>query len=165
MYKAVIKNDKYYMLPKQNGYATFKDSLPSTSGAIPAPSITATSGWTNPKNAFDGSQDTYASCGTATDYIQLTYSTPVIITGITGYGNYKSKVSRAMNLRLYSVVNGTETLLCTTSGCTNSTAYTTSGTCTATTASIFRIRLSEKNQEGHTPATTYPSRMKEIILS
>lgn len=163
-YDIVESVDSYYTI-KINGACKMIPSVTDNSHIIHNPIITATSGWTNPEYAFDGNLDTYASCGTATDYIQIEYHKPKTVSSIVAQGMYVASGARAMDLRLYSVVDGIETLLCTTTGSTTKATYTTSGTCAKTTASIFRIRLSEKNGDGNAPTTSYKSRMREITLS
>ena len=148
-----------------NGACKMIPSVADNSHIIHNPIITSTSGWTNPTSAFDGNLDTYATCGTATDYIEIKYLKPKTITSITAYGYFVSGSARWMDLRLYSVIDGVETLVCTTSGGGQSTTYTTKATFSGVTASIFRIRLNTKNSEGNAPSTSVRTRIREIILS
>ena len=148
-----------------NGACKMIPSVADNSHIIHSPIITSTSGWTGAEYAFDGDLNTYTTCGTATDYIQIEYHKPKTVSSIVAQGMYAAEVARAMDLRLYSVIDGVETLLCTTTGASKTSTYTTSGTCTATTALIFRIRLATKNSAGQAPTTTYKSRMREITLS
>ena len=163
MIKTIFENNTCYA-KLENGVYKMLSSIPFKSTIVKPPTITSTSGWTNATHAFDNNESTYAYCGTSTDYIELKYAQPVIVTGIIGQGQYVDSVSRAMNLRLYSVIDDVEKLLCTTSGCANTTSYTTKGSFNAVTASIFRIRLSTTNQQSNPPTTNYPSRMKSIVI-
>ena len=52
--------------------------------------ITATSGWSNPTNAFDGNSSTYARCNSLTDYIEWDIGEDIYLTGVNTVGNWIS---------------------------------------------------------------------------
>lgn len=127
---------------------------------------TATSGWSNASNAFDGSADTYASCGTATDYIEIDFGKEVYINGFVATGNWVDSVARAEDLRLYTVDDSDiETLVVQSTGSAATTTYTTSANFDVIKASKIRFKLSEANYNGGVPTTQYPTRIREISIS
>ena len=127
--------------------------------------ITATSGWGSPANAFDDVADTYATCGTSTDYIEWDLGANILLSGITATGYYVDSVSRAMGLRIYKVEDSVETLLGETNKASPATTYNLSATFTETLCSKLRIRLATSNAKGDAPTTTYPTRIREIKLT
>lgn len=86
--------------------------------------ITATSGWTNPRNAFDGSNSTYASCNSLTPYIEWDIGENICLAGVNTVGLWVSSKAVATNFKIYSVdENGEETELGTTKGAANTATY------------------------------------------
>ena len=86
--------------------------------------ITATSGWTNPWNAFDGSNSTYASCNSLTPYIEWDIGENICLVGVDTIGLWISSKAVATNFNIYSVdENGEETELGTTKGAANTATY------------------------------------------
>lgn len=130
--------------------------------------VTASFGWTNPSNAFTTDRTTYASCGTASDFIDLQLESPVRPMYMDVRGIYASNQARIMGLRIYSVDNnGNETLLGTTnpvSTIEGSNEYIASIDCNEKEVHHFRFRLATKNDSGDPPTTTYPTRISLIRI-
>lgn len=127
---------------------------------------TATSGWSNVSNVFDGSADTYATCGTATDYIEIDFGKEVYIDSFVATGNWVDSVARAEDLRLYTVDDSDiETLVAQSTGAVGTTTYTTSASFNRVKTSKIRFKLSETNNEGNPPTTQYPTRIREININ
>ena len=125
--------------------------------------ISATSGWSNPNNAFDGNLSTYASCGTKTDYIEYTLPNEIELSGVSAKGQYVASVARYCNISVYSVDNsGKETLLGNGSGGGESDTYTSSTTFPAVWVKRIRIKLIKGSGD---PTTEYPTRIREITLT
>lgn len=123
----------------------------------------ASEGWSNVNNAFDDGSDTYASCGTATDYIEVTYSKPVIVSGFSATGSYISSEARACNLAIYTVNdNGDESLLANGTGASNSATYTTGAEFTAVRTSKLRFKLI--NGSSGAPTEEFPTRINSINI-
>lgn len=126
--------------------------------------ITATSGWGNPKNAFDGSDGTYATCGTTSDYIEWDLGTDILLSGITANGQHVTNTAWASNITVKSVdSSGKETKLGTTTGTTTG-AYTVRCTFSETKVNKLRFYLS-MNDQGSNPSTSTKTRIKEIKLT
>lgn len=93
--------------------------------------ITATSGWENPMNAFDGSESTYARCNNLNDYIEYDLGENIYIMAVNTMGRQINSQAVATNFKVYSVDSqGNETLLGTTTGSANTNPYYTSVTFT-----------------------------------
>lgn len=121
--------------------------------------ITATSGWTNAINAFDGNASTYAFCGTTTDYIEWDLGQTLFISGFSATGNWVNAVSHASDLNIYKVNrDGSETLIAKGTGHTDSDTYTTSATFNSVACSKIRFRLNEA-------ASTAQSRIRDIKIT
>ena len=125
---------------------------------------TATSGWSNLENAFDNNSSTYASCGTGTDYIEITFNSPVNVYEFTAVGNFVGAVARACNFAIYSVdEEGEETLLANSTGAAQTTKYTTSASLSGDTVSKLRLYLIAGPTGA--PTTQYPTRIIEIKIA
>lgn len=104
--------------------------------------ITATSGWENPKNAFDGNSNTYARCNTLTDYIEYDLGTEIFLTGMTAQGCQVNSQAVATDLKIFKVDEaGKETLLGTTTGQANTCPYNLTTTFTGVWVKKIRIRI------------------------
>jgi hypothetical protein len=126
--------------------------------------ITATSGWANIANAFDKNSSTYATCGTATDYIEWNIGAEIYLSGVTITGQWADSVARACNIIVKSVNTvGTETTLCTTTGAKASSTYTTSASFSKVLVKKLRFYLTA-GPNGN-PTTTYKTRIREITLT
>lgn len=131
----------------------------------PVGEITGTSGWSNIKYAFDTDQDTYASCGTSTDYIDIVLPIKINISGLFVKGNWVSAVARCMGMRIYNVnESGEETLVATTSIAENTTKYLVYCTFDDIYTNHIRLRLATSNSDGNPPTTVYPTRIISIQL-
>lgn len=151
-------------LPSGGSYVKRGLSVKSIGESI-TPAITATSGWSNVNNAFDNNMETYASCGTATDYIEVTYSQPVIVNGFTAYGQWISNIARSCNLAVFSVdEEGTETLLGNGTGADGSSTYITGATFTPVQVNRLRFKLIDGDVENRPPTTEYPTRILELYI-
>ena len=151
-------------LPSGGSYVKRGLSVKSIGESI-TPAITATSGWSNVNNAFDNNMETYASCGTATDYIEVTYSQPVIVNGFTAYGQWISSIARSCNLAVFSVdEEGTETLLGNGTGADGSSTYITGATFTPVQVNRLRFKLIDGDVENRPPTTEYPTRILELYI-
>ena len=151
-----------YQLPSGGYY--IKRGLEVALSAPPAPTVSATDGWTNPDNAFDDNDETYASCGTSTDYIELTYAAPVWVGGFTGTGNFVSGQANSTKLDMYAVDDGgLETLLCNGSDTADTAPYTCTGTCSITKVTKLRFKLNKESNSN--PSTTYPTRYTNIEVT
>ncbi len=151
-------------LPSGGSYVKRGLSVKSIGESI-TPAITATSGWSNVNNAFDNNMETYASCGTATDYIEVTYSQPVIVNGFTAYGQWISNIARSCNLAVFSVdEEGTETLLGNGTGADGSSKYITGATFTPVQVNRLRFKLIDGDVENRPPTTEYPTRILELYI-
>lgn len=127
--------------------------------------ITATSGWTNPANAFDNNESTYATCGTSTDYIEWKLGAEVLLRGITATGQWVSAAARSCNLIVKSVnANGTETTLGRTTGAGKTATYNLSVTFAEVQVNRLRFYLTN-GDDNAAPTTTYKSRIREIKLT
>lgn len=133
-------------------------------GSLNIGTYTSTSGWTNASNAFDYSSDTFASCGTSTDYIEYDFGKKVVVKGVYARGNYVSSVSRSMGLRFYGVVDDKEIYLGETNKPSDVATNEMSAKFVSPEISKMRIRLAEKNISGDAPTTSYPSRVRDIII-
>ncbi len=129
----------------------------------PEGEITATSGWSNVTNAFDGASSTYASCGTLTDYIDVVLNTPVKITSFNASGIYAAGAARACNVAIYNVVDGVETLIANGTGASQRSTYNTGATFSEVEASHLRFYLIS-GPNGN-PTTSYKTRIIEITLT
>ena len=126
---------------------------------------TATDGWGNVANAFDHVSNTYATCGTSTDYIEYVFGREVYINGFTATGQFASSAARPMDLRIYSVDDdGNETLLGNGTGCAATSVYTTKATFPRVKTSKVRFRLTETSFDGNPPSTSAPTRIREIRM-
>ena len=125
--------------------------------------ITSTEGWSDYINAFDSNANTYATCGTATDYLQVQYDLPVYIAGFNATCNFASGVARACNLSLSTYDTDTEVLIANGIGGAETETYTTSATFDDTYMRTLRFKLINTTA-GTAPTTDYPTRVKEINL-
>lgn len=125
--------------------------------------VTATDGVTNYENAFDGNNNTYATCGTDSDYIQLQYELPIYTETFTATCGFESGVSRACNMALYTYDTQNEFLIANGTGASQQETYTTSATFKPQYARTLRFKLINST-EGTAPTTDYPTRIKEINL-
>ena len=151
-----------YQLPSGGYY--IKRGVEVALATPPAPTVSATDGWTNPNNAFDDNAETYASCYTTTDYIELTYPAPVWVGGFTGTGNFVSGQAQATPLDMYIVdSDDIETLLCNGSSAAATASYTSTGTCKPVWGTKFRFKLQYVNSSN--PAATYPTRYTNIEVT
>ena len=125
-------------------------------------SYTATSGWSNVDNAFDGKTDTYASCGTDTDYIECTFASATTLTGVIMTGWWASSVARSCNIAVYSVAeDGTQTLLGESTNAQDKvTTYTAS--IALDNVSVTKVRISLIAGQFGEPTTTYKTRVREL---
>ena len=124
----------------------------------------ATDGWTDYNNAFDDNVNTYATCGTATDYLQIQYDLPVYLSGFTTTCGYESGIARACNMSLSTFDTESEVLLVNGTGASQTETYTTSGTIEDTYVRTLRLKLINST-EGTAPTTDYPTRVKMINLN
>lgn len=124
----------------------------------------STEGWTNYQNAFDSNDSTYATCGTATDYLQIQYDLPVYVAGFNAICNFASSVARACNLSLSTYDTDTEVLIANGIGGAETETYTTSATFDDTYMRTLRFKLTNTTA-GTAPTTNYPTRVKTINLA
>ena len=124
----------------------------------------STEGWTNYQNAFDSNDSTYATCGTATDYLQIQYDLPVYVAGFNAICNFASSVARACNLSLSTYDTDTEVLVAAGVGGAETETYTTSATFDDTYMRTLRFKLINTTA-GTPPTTNYPTRVKTINLA
>ena len=125
-------------------------------------SYTATSGWSNVANAFDGNTDTYAACGTDTDYIECTFASATTLTGVIMTGWWADSVARSCNIAVYSVAeDGTQTLLGkSTNAADKVKTYTAS--ISVNNVSVTKIRVSLIAGKFGEPTTKYKTRVREL---
>lgn len=104
--------------------------------------ITATAGWENPQNAFDGNASTYARCNTLTDYIEYDIGAEIFLTGMTAQGCQVNSAAVATDLKIFSVNEaGQETLLGSTTGQANTCPYNLTTTFNGVWVKKVRIRI------------------------
>ena len=126
--------------------------------------ISATSGWTDTKNAFDGDSATYATCGTSTDYVEWNIGSDIYLSGVTITGQQVANVARACNVIVKSVNSqGVETQLGKTTGAAQSSTYTTQISFNKTLVNKLRFYLTS-GPLGE-PTTSYKTRIREIKLT
>jgi hypothetical protein len=126
--------------------------------------ISSTSGFTNPQNAFDGNSETYANCGTQTDYIEWDLGQELILSGFNAESWNVDSVSRACNVAIYNVDNdGVEHLLAKGTGAPTIGRGISSATFTPVAVTKLRFKLIAA-AEGKEPTTQYPSRVVQINL-
>ena len=123
----------------------------------------STEGWTNYQNAFDSNDSTYATCGTATDYLQIQYDLPVYVAGFNATCNFASSVARACNLSLSTYDTDSEVLIANGIGGAETEIYTTSATFDDTYMRTLRFKLINTTA-GTAPTKDYPTRVKTINL-
>ncbi len=154
-----------YQLP--NGTSYVKRGLPVvilSNEDIPLQeTITATSGWTNYTNAFDDSLTTYAKCGTATDYITVSFNKPINITGFIMTGQYVSGQRRDCNMAIYSVIDGEEILLANGTGASKTSTYTSSAKFKSVSVTELRFKLINSSTNDP-PSTSLPTRVCNIAI-
>ena len=128
-------------------------------------SYSATSGWSNIENVFDGKSDTYASCGTDTDYIECTFASTTTLTGVIMNGWWVSSVARSCNIAVYSVAeDGTQTLLGKSSNAENNIAsYTAS--IELENISVTKVRIYLIAGISGNPTTSYKTRVRELMFT
>lgn len=163
-YNSEVMQGEAVELPSGGSY--IKRGLPVVTMApeVMTSTHTATSGWSNLENAFDNNASTYASCGTGTDYIEITFNSPVNVYEFTAAGNYVGAVARACNMAIYSVdEEGEETLLANSAGAAQTTKYTTSASLSGDTVSKLRLYLIAGPTGA--PTTQYPTRITEIKIA
>lgn len=152
---------RYSIVKRQKKYYKYQD----WSQPINPTGITATSGWTNPANAFDGLVDTYAACGTATDYIEWDLGVNILLSGITATGFFVDSVARACNMTVKAVnERGVETVLGTTTGSASTTTYNLTVTFPETIVNKLRFYLTTSDG-GSNPSTSVKTRIREINLT
>ena len=124
----------------------------------------ATDGWTNYTNAFDSNNSTYATCGTATDYLQVQYDLPVYIAGFRAAGQFVSGSTTSCNMSISTYDTDTEVLVATGTGAADTTTYTTSATFDDLYARTLRFKLTNSTA-GTAPSTDLPTRISEVTLT
>lgn len=128
--------------------------------------ITATSGWTNPANAFDGNNDTYATCGTRTDYIEWDLGADILLSGISAVGQFVSGAAECCNIIVTSVDSrGVETVIGKTTGTSQSSNYNISVAFTAKVVNKLRFYLTDGDSASQPPTTAAKTRIREITLN
>lgn len=126
--------------------------------------ITATSGWSDPNNAFDKNNQTYAICGTSTDYIEWDLGEELNIKGFTAHGQWTSS-SRACNVALFSVnTEGEETLIANGTGA-SSTPVNYTSTATFDTVKTSKLRFKLIAGEDGEPISKSPTQIWQINIT
>lgn len=129
--------------------------------------ITATSGWGNYMNAFDQNSDTYATCGTKTDYIEWDFGTTILLSGVTGVGQFVSGSAECCNLVIKAVEGkNEERTLGTTKGANHSSYYKAVTNFGLQQVSKIRIYLTNGDDySNQPPSTAAKTRIREITLN
>lgn len=152
---------RYSIVKRQRKYYKYADWSQTVNPA----GITSTSGWGNVANAFDGDNNTYATCGTRTDYIEWDLGANIILTGITAVGQFVSAAAECCNIIVKSVnEKGVEVVLGKTTGASHSSNYQLSVTFGETIVNKLRFYLTDGDSSGQAPNTATKTRIREITL-
>ncbi len=120
--------------------------------------ITATKNVSSPLNAFDGKTNTYAIWGTATDYIEVSYSKPVTVTSYKALVEWQSGFHHHSNVDIYTVDDtGAETLIAAGKGAYEGTYWSTAPFSAPVTTKKLRFKLQN-------PRAGYPTLVAEIVI-
>lgn len=118
------KDTYEYSLPAKTERKYYKIAIPQYVQPTNPSGITATSGWSNPANAFDNNSSTYARCNSLTDYIEWDIGEDIYLTGVNTVGNWISGSAVATSFKIYSVdESGNETYIAKTTGAANTATY------------------------------------------